>query len=377
MPRRRSLGPIGYALYNILYWPYLIASLFLFFFPALAIFLFTFWQRPRRLLHAYTSRWAAHYVTCAPFAGVRVERRELGLTNGPCVYVVNHQSMVDILAVFATRLPFLWVSKRENFFAPFLGWNMRLNGYVPLRRKHLPSIRRMLRTCEARLSEGASLCVFPEGTRSEDRELKAFYRGAFWIAARCRVPVVPIVIEGTAEILPKGRFGIDPGPVVVRLLSPIHPEQAGNDDRRLREMVFQCMQQELARLRAREQNDSPVPASMPLIDAHEALLSVDRVRAWASLQTAIEGSFLLGKGGFPERRGSPHTTVQLRGSHLFAQYELRFDLEEAPLGTRIRATTHARFHKGIGTLYRWLVIDTGAHSWIVRRFLSKLVRSAS
>jgi 1-acyl-sn-glycerol-3-phosphate acyltransferase len=65
---------------------------------------------------------------------------------------------------------------------------MWLNGYVPLRRGHLPSIRRMLRKSEAELRAGASLCVFPEGTRSRDGELKAFYRGAFWIAVRAGVP---------------------------------------------------------------------------------------------------------------------------------------------------------------------------------------------
>lgn len=252
MPRPRTLGPFAFAVYNLLYWPYLITTCVVLFFPSLVIFLFTFWQRPRRLLHRFTSYWAAHYLAWAPFAGVRVERREAGLLPGPCVYVVNHQSMVDILAVYAAHLPFLWVSKEANFWAPFLGWNMWLNGYVPLRRGHLPSIRRMLRTCESRLREGASLCVFPEGTRSPDGELKSFFRGAFWIAVRNRVPVVPIVVDGTGAILPKGRLGIDPRPVVVRVLDPIHPEQAGFDDRRLRDLVFARMQAELDALRGRE-----------------------------------------------------------------------------------------------------------------------------
>jgi 1-acyl-sn-glycerol-3-phosphate acyltransferase len=261
MPRSRSLGPVGFAVYNLFYWPYLIGSCIVLFFPALALFLLTFWQRPRRWLHRYTSYWGAHYLAWAPFAGVRVERRELGLQEGPCVYVVNHQSMVDILAVYATHLPFLWVSKRANFFAPFLGWNMWLNGYVPLRRGHLPSIRRMLRVCEARLGEGASLCVFPEGTRSRDGELKSFYRGAFWIAVRNGVPVVPIVVEGTADILPKGQVGISPRHVVVRLLDPIHPDEADNDDRRLRDLVFARMRAELDALRGREPSRDTAVAS--------------------------------------------------------------------------------------------------------------------
>ena len=246
--RPRTFGPLGHAIYNLLYWPYLITTIVLLFVPALVIWLFSFWRRPRPLLHAYTSIWASHYLSAAPFAGVRVEGRERarGLR---CVYVVNHQSMVDILAVYASRLPFLWVSKAENFYAPFLGWNMWLNGYVPLKRGHLPSIRRMLRRCEASLRDGASLCVFPEGTRSRDGNLKSFFRGAFWIAVRNNVPIVPIVVDGTFSILAKGSFGIRPRPVTLRVLAPIHPDDVGGDDRRLRELVWQRMQAELVALR--------------------------------------------------------------------------------------------------------------------------------
>jgi 1-acyl-sn-glycerol-3-phosphate acyltransferase len=246
--RPHEFGRLGHAVYNLLYWPYLLATVVILFVPALVIWLATWWRRPKKLLHGYTSIWASHYLSAAPFAGVRVEGRE-NARGLRCVYVVNHQSMVDILAVYASRLPFLWVSKVENFYAPFLGWNMWLNGYVPLRRGHLPSIRRMLRRCERRLSEGASLCVFPEGTRSRDGNLKSFHRGAFWIAVRSRVPVVPIVVEGTFSILAKGSFGIRPRPVLLRVLEPIHPDAAGGDDRRLRDMVWDRMQTELAALR--------------------------------------------------------------------------------------------------------------------------------
>jgi 1-acyl-sn-glycerol-3-phosphate acyltransferase len=248
-PRPRGLSGLGLLFYNAVYWPYLILSCVLLFVPALLIFCLTFWQRPRRLLHAYTSVWGAHYLAWAPFAGVRVEGRERALAVGRCVYIVNHQSMVDILAVYATRLPFLWVSKVQNFYAPFLGWNMWLNGYVPLRRGHLPSIRRMLRRAESELRSGASLCVFPEGTRSRDGELKAFYRGAFWLAVRAGVPVVPVVVEGTGSILAKGKLGIRPRRVVVRVLEPISPAQASQDPRALRDLAHARIADELRALR--------------------------------------------------------------------------------------------------------------------------------
>lgn len=242
-------GPVGLVIYNLLYWPYLLLSCAVLFVPALLIFLLTLGRRPRRLLHAYTTRWGGHYLTWAPGADALVEGRQRALGAGPAVFVANHQSMVDILAIYAVDLPFLWVSKLENFYAPFLGWNMWLNGYVPLRRGHLPSIRRMLRRCEAELRRGESLCVFPEGTRSLDGQLRDFYRGAFWVAVRNGVPIVPIVIDGTGEILAKGRVGIRPRLVRLTILDPIFPEQAGNDDRKLRDLTRERMRVELERLR--------------------------------------------------------------------------------------------------------------------------------
>ena len=108
----------------------------------------------------------------------------------------------------------------------------------------------MLRTCESRLHEGSSLCVFREGTRSNDGEIQRFFRGASWIAARNRVPMVPMVVDGTGAILPKGSLTVSPQPVRVRVLEPIFPEQFGFDDRRLRDAVFERMSAELAALRA-------------------------------------------------------------------------------------------------------------------------------
>jgi 1-acyl-sn-glycerol-3-phosphate acyltransferase len=240
------------AIYNVLYWPYLIGTCVLGFVPALLIFLVTLPFDPRRrVLHWYTCIWGAHYLAWAPFAGTRVEGLERARKAGPCIFVSNHQSMVDVLAVFALRTPFLWVSKVENFYVPFLGWNMWLNRYVAIKRGHLPSIMRMVRTCHRRLQEGHNLFVFPEGTRSPDGNLIRFFPGAFRLAIRFRVPIVPVVIDGTGDILPKGQFFIRPRPVTLHVLDPVRPEAVGNDYRKLLEVVRTRMQRELDTLRGR------------------------------------------------------------------------------------------------------------------------------
>jgi 1-acyl-sn-glycerol-3-phosphate acyltransferase len=239
-------------LYNLLFWPYLLGTCAILFFPALFIFLATFaWDRHLRLLHRYTGVWAAHYLVRAPLVHVAVEGKEHVQEGVPYVFISNHQSMVDILAVFATGLDYKWVSKVENFYAPFIGWAMVLNRYVALRRGHLPSILKMFRRCEACLRDGDSVFVFPEGTRSPDGNLQSFYRGAFVLSTRNKAPIVPVLIEGTGQILGKGRFRICPHPVTVRVLPPVDPAVVGGDDRRLRDLVHQQMEAEQRRMRGR------------------------------------------------------------------------------------------------------------------------------
>lgn len=252
IPRGDPPGPATVAVFNALYWPYLLSTVPMAFVPA-----FLCWalgrpfDKKRRWLHRYTSYWGGHYLELAPFAGVTVQGRERVEGVGPVIYVVNHQSMVDILALFATRLDYLWVSKVENFWVPFLGWNMSLNNYVKLKRGHLPSIMRMYRTCLRRIEEGHSLCIFPEGTRSPDREIQEFYPGAFRLAVRNRIPVVPILIDGTGEVLPKSSFHITPRHVTIRVLDPIDPSTTGYDHRRLSDVVRARMIEELDVMRGR------------------------------------------------------------------------------------------------------------------------------
>ncbi len=249
-PARR--GALTLVVFNLIFWPYLLVTIIALFFPAFLIWLFTLpFDSKRRLLHRYSCVWGGHYLAWAPLAGLEVTGRENALTGGPYVFVSNHQSMVDILAVFGTRLDFLWVSKKENFYAPFLGWNMALCKYVSLKRGHLPSIMRMYRTCLRRIAEGHSLFIFPEGTRSPDGELKSFFKGAFRIAARNQLPVVPIVMDGTATVLPKGSFKITPTRVRIHVLEPIDPADHGFDHRRLSEAVHARMKSELDVMRGR------------------------------------------------------------------------------------------------------------------------------
>ena len=105
--------------------------------------------------------WAVFFVALNPLWRLNVTRRDLLPWKGPAVIVANHASLVDILVLFDLFRPFKWVSKIENFKIPFIGWNMRLNGYVPLVRGDRDSVVAMLARCSDLLGRATRCCSFP------------------------------------------------------------------------------------------------------------------------------------------------------------------------------------------------------------------------
>jgi 1-acyl-sn-glycerol-3-phosphate acyltransferase len=154
-------------------------------------------------LHRLTCFWASLYTWLNPAWPVSVEGRERIDPNETYVMIANHQSLLDILVLFRLFCHFKWVSKIENFKIPFVGWNMRLNRYIELRRGDKSSIVQMLRAAREALDEGSSIMIFPEGTRSNTGRMRKFKAGAFELAKDTGRPLLPIVVEGTASALPK------------------------------------------------------------------------------------------------------------------------------------------------------------------------------
>jgi len=117
--------------------------------------------------------------------------------------VSNHQSQLDILVAFRLFFPFKWVSKAEVFKLPFIGWNMVLNRYIKLKRGDKDSVEQMMIDCEKTISKGSSIYFFPEGTRSYTGIVKEFKSGAFILAQKMKIPILPVVINGSKNALPK------------------------------------------------------------------------------------------------------------------------------------------------------------------------------
>ncbi len=192
---------------SAVFWLFLVVSSLALFPVALFVWALTvLFDRRLVILHRFTCFWASLYTWLNPIWQVTVDGRDKIKSGVTYVMVANHQSLLDILVLFRLSRHFKWVSKIENFRVPAVGWNMRLNRYIQLRRGDKESIDEMMQACDETLREGSSVMMFPEGTRSADGRLKAFKHGAFTIAKRAKVAILPIVVEGTAEALPKRGF---------------------------------------------------------------------------------------------------------------------------------------------------------------------------
>ena len=216
---------MGRRLYSTAFWVFVaLSSVVLFVVAALLWVVTAPFDRRRVVQHRFTCWWASLYTWLNPWWPVTVTGRDTIDPRQTYVMVANHLSLLDILVLFRLRRHFVWVSKVENFRVPFIGWNMRLAGYVPLKRGDRGSIQAMLKACETKLRQGTSIMMFPEGTRSRTGQLQAFKPGAFDLALRMGVPVLPIVVEGTAHALPKRGFVLQGRhPIRITVLDPIPP----------------------------------------------------------------------------------------------------------------------------------------------------------
>ncbi len=162
----------------------------------------------------------------------------------PVLYASNHSSMFDIWALLAT-LPgsVRFVAKRELFRIPLLGRAMLAVGHVPIdraaRKKAFEAYDEAARTIQRGTS---SIGVFPEGTRSRTGELLPFKNAPFGLAIAAQVPIVPVYVHHTFEILPKGAWRLRPRPIQLLVAPPIATRGLRPDDRdRLREQVRAAM----------------------------------------------------------------------------------------------------------------------------------------
>lgn len=175
-----------------------------------------------------------------------------GIDRRGYVVVANHESQADPFLLSWLPWDMRWVAKEELFRPPVTGWAMRFGGDIPLRRGERESVGEMMRECERALAGGISVMMFPEGTRSRDGALLPFKDGAFQLAIRAGVPVLPVALAGTHAMRPKHSRWFGRANACAKILSPISTEGLNEDDTvELRERARDAIAEALPDLRAR------------------------------------------------------------------------------------------------------------------------------
>ena len=185
----------------------------------------------------------------------------------PYVVVANHESTADPFLLSLLPWDMRWVAKQELFRLPVVGWLMRLGGDIPLRRGERDSVVQMLSECRRTLESGVPVMLFPEGTRSPDGRLLPFKDGAFGLAIKAGVPVLPLATAGTRQCRAKGSLGFGFARAQVRVLAPVDTRGMTLEDLpKLREEVRERIAKARAELRADLGLPEPQPDEEPLLE---------------------------------------------------------------------------------------------------------------
>lgn len=163
-------------------------------------------DKKRTVAHAQCYWWSSAVIALNPYWTIETTGLENIDKSRKYVIVANHQSLSDIAIMYQIKTQFKWVAKESLFKVPFIGWSLSLAKHIRLERGKYGSIKKVYREAAYWLRNGMSVLFFPEGTRSETGDMGSFQNGAFKLAIKERVPVLPIALEGTGSAIPKGSW---------------------------------------------------------------------------------------------------------------------------------------------------------------------------
>jgi 1-acyl-sn-glycerol-3-phosphate acyltransferase len=172
-------------------------------------------------IHKVANLWAKILLSLSN-TKVKVIGKENLLLDKPQIFMANHQSDFDILIALAhIPIQFRWIAKKELFAIPIFGAAMRSAGYIEIDRSNREKAIHSIEEAALSIWRGKSIMTFPEGTRSRDGEIKAFKHGAFYLAIKSGVSIVPVSIIGSGRIMPKRSLRIKSGQIKMVIGKPI------------------------------------------------------------------------------------------------------------------------------------------------------------
>jgi 1-acyl-sn-glycerol-3-phosphate acyltransferase len=177
-----------------------------------------------RLIEPLIRTWARILVWAAGI-DLRIEGAEVIDPKQRYILVANHYSYFDIPCVFtAIPQPIRFMAKVSLFKIPIFGWALGRAGFIPIDRKNRRTAVKSFDLAVERIRKGNTIVVFPEEGRSRERAMRPFQRGGFLLALKSGLPILPVAIDGTYDVFPAGSWRVKPGPVTIRVGTPIPTE---------------------------------------------------------------------------------------------------------------------------------------------------------
>ena len=161
--------------------------------------------------------------------------------SNPAVIISNHQSHLDLMAIMMLTPKIIILTKQWVWHNPFYGAIIRYADFFPV-----SDTEEMSRRIKAKIEQGYSVMIFPEGTRSEDCKIKRFHRGAFFLAEQLNLDIIPVMIEGFGKVLPKSSWHLHPGEMKMTVYQRIRREEITDGYRVLTKKMHNFYQEELS-----------------------------------------------------------------------------------------------------------------------------------
>lgn len=197
-------------------------------------------------IYDYAPRWWATLLIKAAGIRVRLHNEERMRSGAPRIFVCNHVSWFDVMTLAAVLPRYKFVGKAELFRIPVFGRAARAAGMIPIQRENRKSAFESYRVAGDRIRAGASVVVFPEGTRGRDYSLREFKKGPFVLAVAAGVPIIPTIVHGTLEVMKRDTFWVRSGIVDIHFLEPIDASGLTYEDRnRLSQSAWEPMAEAL------------------------------------------------------------------------------------------------------------------------------------
>ncbi len=170
----------------------------------------------KKIYHRILQRKARFVINHVPGTTFTYNNPHRESFETPSLIISNHQSHLDLMAIMMLTPNLIILTKNWVWHNPFYGIVIRYADFFPI-----SDTEQMVKKIANKVKEGYSVMIFPEGTRSEDCHIRRFHRGAFYLAEKIGLDIVPVFIDGFGEVLPKKSFHLHPGDMSMEVLPRI------------------------------------------------------------------------------------------------------------------------------------------------------------